>query len=80
VDNQCAIGLCSNPLAHKGAKHIEVRYHYIRELVQNKTICVVYVGTKLQLADALTKAVDGDTHEKFLKGIGLVAVPIENLV
>jgi hypothetical protein len=38
------------------------------------------VGTKLQLADALTKAVDGDTHEKFLKGIGLVAVPIENLV
>lgn len=80
VDNQCAIGLCSNPLAHKGAKHIEVRYHYIRELVQNKTICVVYVGTKLQLADALTKAVDGDTHEKFLKGIGLVAVPIENSV
>ena len=80
VDNQCAIGLCSNPLAHKGAKHIEVRYHYIRELVENKTICVVYVGTKLQLADALTKAVDGDTHEKFLKGIGLVAVPNENLV
>ena len=60
-DNESAIGLAYNPLAHKGSKHIEVRYHYIREQVINKTIELGYVNTCKQIADVLTKAVDGET-------------------
>ena len=40
-DKESAIGLAYNPLAHKDAKHIEVRYHYIREQVADETIVVL---------------------------------------
>jgi hypothetical protein len=65
-------------LAHKGSKHIEVRYHYIREQVADGTIDVVYVDTNNQLADVLTKAVDGETFSKCLSGFGLALVPKES--
>jgi hypothetical protein len=77
-DNESAIGLAYNPLAHKGSKHIEVRYHYIREQVADGTIDVEYVDTKNQLADVLTKAVDGETFSKCLCGFGLAQVPKES--
>ena len=51
--------LAYNHLAHKGSKHIEVRYHFIREQLASGTIKVEYVDTTQQLADVLTKAVDG---------------------
>ncbi len=78
-DNESAIGLAYNPLAHKGSKHIEVRYHYIREQVANKTIEVEYVDTTSQLADVLTKAVDGETFTKCLDGFGISLVPETNV-
>ena len=74
-DNESTINLAYNPLAYKGSKHIKVSYHYIREQVIEGTIRVVYVNTKYQLADVLTKALDGGGHEKCLNGFGLIAVP-----
>jgi hypothetical protein len=74
-DNESAIGLAYNPLAHKGSKHIEVRYHYIREQVINKTIELGYVNTCKPIADVLTKAVDGETFTSCLNGFGLGKVP-----
>jgi hypothetical protein len=74
-DNESAIGLAYNPLAHKGSKHIDVRYHYIREQVTNKTIELGYVNTCKQIADVLTKAVDGETFASCLNGFGLGKVP-----
>lgn len=74
-DNESAIGLAYNPLAHKGAKHIDVRYHYIREQVADETIVVAYVETRKQLADVLTKAVDGETFQFCIQGCGLGIVP-----
>jgi hypothetical protein len=55
-----------------------VRYHYIREQVADGTIDVVYVDTNNQLADVLTKAVDGETFSKCLSGFGLALVPKES--
>jgi hypothetical protein len=56
ADNQGAIFLSENEAFHKRTKHIDVRYHYIREQVSLKKIKIEYVPTKDNVADALTKA------------------------
>lgn len=55
VDNQSAIKLASNPELHNRSKHIDVRYHYIRDLVEDETIKIKYVQSKEQVADIFTK-------------------------
>ena len=54
-DNQGCIALSDNPVFHKRSKHIDIRYHFIRERVANKEITLKYVATEHQLADMLTK-------------------------
>jgi hypothetical protein len=54
-DNQGCIALSSNPIYHKRTKHIDIRFHYIRERVENGDVVLVHVPTERQLADLLTK-------------------------
>lgn len=56
VDNQSAIKLVKNPEFHKRTKHIDIRYHYIREKVEAKDIMIKYVPSEQQKADMFTKA------------------------
>lgn len=56
VDNQSTIRLVRNPEFHKRTKHIDIKYHYIREKVENREIDVAFVPTGRQLADIFTKA------------------------
>ncbi|GJT58785.1 retrotransposon protein, putative, ty1-copia subclass [Tanacetum coccineum] len=58
-DNQGAIHLSRNHVFHKRTKHINVRYHFIREVLEAKTDKVLKVGTEHNDADALTKVVPG---------------------
>jgi hypothetical protein len=60
-DNQGAIKLASNPLQSRRTKHIDVRYHHIRHHITAGTIRLVYINTKAQLADSLTKHVNSTT-------------------
>ena len=55
VDNQSAIQLIKNPTLHRRSKHIDIRFHFIRDCYENKQIEVKYVATDHQLADVLTK-------------------------
>jgi len=55
VDNQSAIKLANNPEFHQRFKHIEVRFHLTRDLVEKKEITIEYVSTTQQKADILTK-------------------------
>jgi hypothetical protein len=55
-DNQGCIALSENPVFHKRTKHIDVRYHFIRERVANGEIKLTYIPTEHQLADLMTKA------------------------
>nr|GEU99432.1 cytochrome P450 81E8-like [Tanacetum cinerariifolium] len=54
-DNQGAIHLSRNHVFHERTKHINVRYHFIREVLEAKTVEVLKVGTEHNAADALTK-------------------------
>ncbi len=54
-DNEGALRLASNPLSSVRAKHIDVRYHFIRDKVKRGTIMILHVRTEGQHADALTK-------------------------
>ncbi|GJR95910.1 hypothetical protein Tco_0268084 [Tanacetum coccineum] len=56
VDNILAIALVRNPVFHGRSKHIDIRYHFIRECVENGHINVEHVSGELQRADILTKA------------------------
>ena len=53
-DNQAAIGLTRNPIEHKRTKHIDIKYHFVREHVMIGSLFVKYCNTKEMLADILT--------------------------
>lgn len=57
IDNQSAIRLVRNPEFHKRTKHIDIKFHYIREVVENGDNTVQYIPTDLQSADMFTKAI-----------------------
>ena len=57
MDNQGAITMAKDFMANRRTKHIEVKYHFIREKIEDKTIRVQYLPTEEMPADCLTKAV-----------------------
>ena len=61
VDNQSAIKLTKNPEYHNRMKHIEVRYHFIRDVYQRGETDVRYIESKEQIADILTKPLPKQT-------------------
>ena len=74
IDNKSAIQLCKNPVFHDRSKHIEVRYHFIRECVESKKICVEHIRTEEQLADILTKPLGRTRFQELRARIGMVDV------
>ena len=54
-DNQSAIKLVENPVFHKKSKHVDIKYHFVRELVENRTLEIQYVSTVENVADIFTK-------------------------
>jgi hypothetical protein len=54
-DNQACIALAKDPVVHSCTKHIDVRYHYTRELVTGKKVTIDYCPTADITADILTK-------------------------
>ena len=55
-DNRSAIALSKNPVFHGKSKHIRIKFHFIRELIANGEVKIEFCGTKDQLADCFTKA------------------------
>lgn len=73
MDNQGAIFLSVNPVVDRRTKHIDIRYHYIREMVEKGAVSIFYVRTEDQLADSLTKNVPHSILERFVTDSGLVS-------
>ena len=55
-DNQGCIALAKNPVHHERTKHIDIKWHYIREKVIDGTVKLTYIPTAHQIADCLTKS------------------------
>jgi hypothetical protein len=70
-DNQAAISISKNPEKHARTKHIEVKYHFVRELVEEKKVLLKYVSTKDQHADMLTKPIAPELFKKHRFELGL---------
>ena len=71
-DNQGAIAMAENPISGGRTKHIDVRYHFIRELVKHNVIAIKYTESSNQHADILTKAIGAEgfvRHRRFLMNL-----------
>ena len=64
-DNQGAMCLAKNPKNHPRTKHIDVKYHYTRDMVERNVVKVEYVPTDQMLADTLTKSLARPKFENF---------------
>lgn len=74
-DNQSAIKLSESEAFRPRTKHIDIRYHHIREKIEDKTIKVDFISTKEMTADALTKAVPKEKMIFCAMQMGLIQSP-----
>ena len=70
-DNQGAIALARNPIAHSRTKHIDIRFHFIREAQEEGIIDTVYCPTSEMVADLLTKPIPRGQFEKLRTLMGM---------
>jgi hypothetical protein len=66
-DNKSTICLSKNPEFHSRSKHIDIKYHFIKEKISDKTINIEYISTDDMIADIFTKAVSRIKHYKALE-------------
>ena len=70
-DNKSAISLTKNPVFHGRSKHIDIKFHYIRELVSSKEIEVEFCKSEEQIADILTKPLKADIFHRLKEKMGM---------
>ena len=63
--NQSCVKISDNPVFHDKSNHIEIKYHYIRDMVQRKEVLVQYLPTDEQVVDVLTKPLTKMKFEYF---------------
>ncbi|GJY36008.1 retrovirus-related pol polyprotein from transposon TNT 1-94 [Tanacetum coccineum] len=69
---QSAIAISCNPVQHSKTKHIDIRYHFIKEHVEKGTVELYFVGTEYQLADLFTKALPKERFEYLVHRIVII--------
>jgi hypothetical protein len=74
VDNKSALALMKNLIFHERSKHIRVRYHYVRECVEEGSILADFISTQDQLADIGTKALGRVRFQEIRSKIGMVQI------
>ncbi|XP_030964313.1 secreted RxLR effector protein 161-like [Quercus lobata] len=74
-DIKSARNLFKNLVQHSKSKHIKIHYHFIRDLVEDKVICLEFIHTNNQKANIFTKPLDGPRFESLCKTISVGTVP-----
>ena len=64
-DNQGAISLSKNPVSRQRCKHIDIKYHFLREVLVSGKIDIVYCPTECMVADIFTKPVTKVKLDRF---------------
>nr|GEY84456.1 hypothetical protein [Tanacetum cinerariifolium] len=78
-DNISVIALCCNNVQHSRSKHIDIRFHFIKEQVKNGVVELYFVNTEYQLADIFTKALSRERIELLIKKLGMQSFTPETL-
>ena len=75
-DNQSCVKLSKNPVFHHKSKHIEIKYHYMRDMVQRGVVKLQYVATDEHIADVLTKPLARVKFEYFREKLGVLQIEV----
>nr|GEY00914.1 hypothetical protein [Tanacetum cinerariifolium] len=78
-DSKAAIAISCNPVQHSRTKHIDVRYHFIKEKVEKGIVELFFVGTEYQLADLFTKALLEERFKYLVRRLGMRCLTLEEL-
>ena len=70
-DNQGSIFMASNPITERRSKHIDIRYHYIRKVIEDGIVTVLFIEGSDNPADLFTKNLGHVKFKKFRKALGL---------
>ena len=70
-DSTSAISVAKNPVLHSKTKHIDVRYHFLRDHQEKGDIELCHVDTQNQFADILTKPLDQSTFARLRGELGV---------
>ena len=71
-DSEIAIAISHNPIQHSKTKHIELRYHFIKDHILKGNIELIFVHTHEEIADVFTKALDSTKLNTFLQMLGMM--------
>ena len=74
-DSSSAIDISKNPVQHSKTKHIEIRYHFIRDFVERKIVSLEYIPTERLNANIFTKPLDRSKFETLRQVIGVILCP-----
>ncbi|GJS46200.1 retrovirus-related pol polyprotein from transposon TNT 1-94 [Tanacetum coccineum] len=78
-DNKSAIALCCNNDQHSRSKHMNIKFYFIKEHVENGVIEVYFINTEYQLADIFTKALGRERIEFLINKLGMRSFTSETL-
>ncbi|GJW32955.1 retrovirus-related pol polyprotein from transposon TNT 1-94 [Tanacetum coccineum] len=78
-DNKSVIALCYNNVQHSRAKHIDIRYHFIKEQVENGIVELYFVQTEYQLADIFTKPLHRERFNFLIDKLGMKSMSPDTL-
>ncbi|GJU46782.1 hypothetical protein Tco_1204048 [Tanacetum coccineum] len=73
-DNTSAIAISNNPVLHSRTKHIDIRYHFIRDHILKGDIELHFIPTEYQLADIFTKPLDEPTSTRLKAKLGMLNI------
>ncbi|GJV31895.1 retrovirus-related pol polyprotein from transposon TNT 1-94 [Tanacetum coccineum] len=78
-DNKSAIALCCNNVQHSRAKNIDIRYHFIKEQVENGIVELYFVRTEYHLANIFTKPLPRERFNFLIEKLGMRSMSPETL-
>jgi hypothetical protein len=68
-DNQASMAMSKDPCFHKRSKHIDIKYHFVKDLTEQREIQAKYVPTQEMKADILTKPLTKEKFNRCIEGM-----------